>query len=172
MEDRISVLIANDTATIETYVDGSGPALIVLPYYGRDGGKDYDNFTASVVSAGFSVLRPQPRGIGKSTGLMENVSMEDQVNDIVAVIRKLGKGQATVLGHAYGHMVAKALACTRPGFVSGVVLAAAQASKYPEAVGQAPAIAGDPSQSEDVRLKTLKFAFFAPLNDARAWLDG
>ncbi len=31
---------------IETYIDGDGPALVVLPSYGRDGGKDYDDITA------------------------------------------------------------------------------------------------------------------------------
>ncbi len=48
--------------SIVTLVDGVGPALVVLPSYGRDGGLDYDDFAARAAAQGWRVLRPQPRG--------------------------------------------------------------------------------------------------------------
>ena len=172
MENKKTLFVKSGEASIQVYVDGSGPALVVLPSYGRDGGKDYDAFAAAVASAGFSVLRPQPRGTAQSTGPMQDVTLEDQVDDVVAVIRELAGGKAVVLGHAYGHIVAKAMACIRSEFVSGIVLAAAEASKFPEDVEKTPSIAGDPRKPDEVRLKALQFAFFAPPNDARMWLEG
>ena len=64
---RISEMISSEDALIETYVNGRGPALVVLPSCGRDGGEDFDAFSGLVARAGFQVLRPQPRGIGQSS---------------------------------------------------------------------------------------------------------
>jgi len=169
---RKSAFVDNGKARIETYIEGSGPALVVLPSYGRDGGEDYDAFAAAIARGGFSVLRPQPRGIGKSTGPMTDVSMQDQMDDVAAAIHELAGGKATILGHAYGHFVAKALACSYPDSVNGVILAATQASKVPDVVGNTPGIVGNPSEPESVHLRALTFAFFAHPNDARIWLEG
>jgi hypothetical protein len=40
----------------------------ILPSYGRDGGADFDPLTAALADVGCRALRPQPRGIAKSTG--------------------------------------------------------------------------------------------------------
>jgi hypothetical protein len=37
---RRSEIVATRTASIETYIDGHGPAIVILPSYGRDGGRD------------------------------------------------------------------------------------------------------------------------------------
>jgi pimeloyl-ACP methyl ester carboxylesterase len=68
---HISEMVSNGDALIETYVEGRGPALVLLPSYGRDGGKDFDAFSGLVARAGFRVLRPQPRGVGRSSGSMQ-----------------------------------------------------------------------------------------------------
>jgi len=55
--------------TLEVYVEGAGPALVVLPSYGRDGGADFDYFVSKVGAAGFTVLRPPAaRGVAGSKG--------------------------------------------------------------------------------------------------------
>jgi len=55
---------------IELYIDGEGPAFVILPSYGRGISADFDAITARVVEAGWTVLRPQPRGIAGSKGPM------------------------------------------------------------------------------------------------------
>jgi hypothetical protein len=65
-----SELVATRNATIETLVQGEGPVLVVLPSYGRDGIADFDRFANLIACSGMRVLRPQPRGIGRSTGGM------------------------------------------------------------------------------------------------------
>jgi hypothetical protein len=59
-------IVSEDDVRIDTYVNGSGPALVILPSYGCDGGVDFDAFTDLIVKAGWTVLRPQPRCVAGS----------------------------------------------------------------------------------------------------------
>ena len=65
---RNGEIVYGNGVVIETYIDGEGHPLVVLPSYIRDGGEDYDDLTLRLVAEGGRVLRPQPRGIGASTG--------------------------------------------------------------------------------------------------------
>ncbi len=59
-------------AQLEVLAQGSGPTVVMLPSLGR-GASDFDAIADRMVEAGFRVLRPQPRGIGKSTGPWQGV---------------------------------------------------------------------------------------------------
>lgn len=172
MTKRQKVLVEECGLTLEVYVEGSGPALVILPSYGRGSGDDFDSFASRLSAAGFKVLRPQPRGIGASIGKMDGISLHDQADDVALVIRKLGNGKAFILGHAFGHGVAKALATDYPSLVAGVILAAAQCSSVPAEISRTPHDACDLSAPMEVRLAALQKGFFAPGHDASIWLDG
>ena len=169
---RNSVFVRSTGIEIETYINGEGPALVVLPSYGRDGGEDFDNITKRVVQAGWKVLRPQPRGVGGSNGPMAGVTLHDLANDVAGVIRELGNGRAVLLGHAFGHILSRMVATDHPELVRAVILAASQASTVPEDIAKTPFIAGDLTTPEAERLAALQKAFFAPNHDAQIWLEG
>ncbi len=171
-DDRTSELVSERDVTIETYVAGAGPALVILPSYGRDGGADFDDITAQVTGAGWKVLRPQPRGVGRSGGPMTDMTMSDLANDIARVVKALAGGQAVVLGHAFGNQVARVMAVEHGHCIKAVVLAAASGSKVDPAVNETPFIAGDPSRPDTERLAALRKAFFAPGHDPTPWLAG
>jgi pimeloyl-ACP methyl ester carboxylesterase len=114
MTDRTSEIVTAGKATIETYVDGSGPDVVLLPSYGRDGGDDFDPLTAALAEAGYRVLRPQPRGIARSAGPMTAVTLDDQGDDIAQVLDEIGRGPAVILGHAYGNFIAREVSLTAP----------------------------------------------------------
>ena len=168
---RTSEMVTQGDVTIETYVEGSGPAIVMLPSTGRDGAEDFDRVAARLAEAGFKVLRPQPRGIGRSAGPMQGISLHQLGDDVAMVIRRLGDGRAVIVGHAFGHFVARMTAVDHPKEVRGVVLAAAAASTYP-AVAHAPRVAGNLKLPDAERLAALELAFFAPGHDARPWLKG
>ena len=157
---------------LETYVDGEGPALIILPSYGRDGGEDYDDIAGRLVQAGWKVLRPQPRGVAGSRGPMTGATLHDLADDVAAVIRELGHGSAFLLGHAFGHALSRMVATDHPELVEGVILAASQASEVPPDVARAPLEVSNLDTPEAERLAVLQKAFFAPGHDARSWLAG
>ena len=169
---RTGATIRRPGVEIETYVDGDGPALVILPSYGRDGGEDFDDITARTIRAGWQVLRPQPRGIAGSRGPMRGVTLHDLANDVAAVIEDLGGGRAVLLGQAFGHALSRMVATDHPDLVQAVVLAASQASKVPPEIAKTPLIAGDLDRPEAERLAVLRKAFFAPGHDARPWLAG
>ncbi len=170
--ERKSAFVSKDGVEIETYVDGAGPAFVILPSYGRDGGEDYDDITARVVEAGWKVLRPQPRGVAGSMGPMTGLTMRDLANDVALSIRGFGDGPAVLLGHAFGNMLARLVTTDHPDLVKAVILSSAQASKVPEDIATTPFIAGDPSAPEADRLAALRKAFFAPNHDASIWFGG
>ena len=159
-------------AEIVTCIDGSGPTLVVLPSYGRDGFDDFDRFTDRIVAQGWRVLRPQPRGIAGSAGPMRGIDLKDLAGDIAGVIVELADPPAVVLGHAFGNMVARVLSVEHADLVRGVILAAASATTVAPEVAETPFIAGDPTRPEEERLAALRLAFFAPGHDPHPWLEG
>ncbi|AXC09948.1 putative hydrolase [Acidisarcina polymorpha] len=171
-ETRHTYRISGKDVALEVYADGAGPALVVLPSYGRGAAEDFDFFANTLSAAGFKVLRPQPRGIAGSKGKMEGLSLHDQADDVALVIRELSDGKAVVLGHAFGHGVAKTVAADYPSLVTGVIVAAAQCSSVSPEIERTPHQACDLKAPVEERLAALRKGFFAPNHDATIWLNG
>jgi pimeloyl-ACP methyl ester carboxylesterase len=169
--ERRTELIRYGDVQVEVVVDGAGPAVVLLPSLARDS-DDYDAVADGLAAAGFLVLRPKPRGIGRSSGPMTSITLHDLARDIAEVVEKLGGGRAVIVGHAFGNWVARMTAADHPKLVRGVVIAAAAAKSYAPELSKAVTSAGNPALPRDERLAALRFAFFAPGNDPTAWLDG
>jgi pimeloyl-ACP methyl ester carboxylesterase len=168
---RSRQFVRYDDVAIEVIIEGDGPAVVLLPSLARDS-EDYDEVAEGLAAAGLCALRPQPRGIGRSTGPMSDVTLHDFARDVAEVIKVLGAGRAVVVGHAYGNWVARMTAVDHPALVRGVVIAAAASKVYPAELSAAVTAAGDPARPEAERLAALRHAFFAPGNDPTVWLTG
>jgi len=173
-------VIKHKDVQIEVLSQGKGPTIVILPSLGRSA-RDYDKVAQYLVADGFRVLRPEPRGVGKSKGPMENLSVHDFASDVAMVIEEKKAGPVVVVGHAWGNFAARQLAADRPDLVKGVVVAAASAGKVPPGSREKPISAemrkaidgaGDLTLPEAQRLQYLKQAFFAPGNDPSVWLGG
>jgi pimeloyl-ACP methyl ester carboxylesterase len=169
--DRSHVLVRHGDVTIDTVVEGEGPAIVLLPSLGRDS-DDYDAVAAGLAANGFRVLRPKPRGFGRSVGPTTGISLHDFARDVAEVIAHSGGGRAIVVGHAYGNWVARMTAVDFPERVRGVVIAAAASKQFDPALSLEINKASDASLPDDVRLAALRVAFFAPGNDPTSWLSG
>ncbi|MEQ1945743.1 MAG: alpha/beta hydrolase [Bryobacteraceae bacterium] len=168
---RTHQLVRHDDVVIESIVEGSGPVIVLLPSLGRDS-EEFDPLATEIARAGFRVVRPRPRGFGRSAGPMEKLTLHDLAKDIAAVIGSQKSGPAIIAGHAYGHFVAKMVATDFPEQVKGVALVAAAQKNIDPKVRGWLAIATDPKQPEPERIKYLQMVFFAPGHDPRAWLKG
>jgi pimeloyl-ACP methyl ester carboxylesterase len=164
-------LITAGPAQIEVLMNGAGPCVVLLPSSQRDS-RDEDELAHPLAEAGYTVLRPQPRGMGRSVGPLEGMTLNDLANDVAAVIEELGGGRAVVLGHAFGHFVARVTDYRHPAKVRGLVLLGAAARAFPPGLTEALDKAADPSYPEDERLQALRVALFAPGNDPAPWLHG
>jgi len=169
--ERRTELIHYGDVQVEVVLDGAGPTVVLLPSLARDS-DDYDAVAEGLAAAGFLVMRPKPRGIGRSSGPMTNITLHDLARDVAEAVAKLGGGRAVIVGHAFGNWVARTTAADHPALVRGVVIAAAAAKSYAPEISKAVTSAGNPALPRDERLAALRFAFFAPGNDPTAWLDG
>src|SRR5688500_939648 len=99
-------LVRDGDVQVDVIVEGSGPTIVLLPSQQRDS-EDYDELARLLVTKGFKVLRPQPRGMGASRGPLEGITLDTFAADVALVVRRLGGGRAVIAGHAYGHFVAR-----------------------------------------------------------------
>ncbi len=157
---------------IEVLTQGKGPLMTLLPSLGR-GANDFDPMAKVLADSGFRVLRPQPRGIGGTSSTPLYADLHDCSNDVAAVIEAEGAGPSIMVGHAFGNRVSRLLATSRPDIVTGVVLVAANVGHAPSPpkVREAIRNSANTSLSPQVRLDALRYAFFAPGNDAEPWLE-
>jgi pimeloyl-ACP methyl ester carboxylesterase len=165
--------IARGETCIEVLTQGSGPLVVLLPSLGR-GAEDFTPTAGRLAAAGLRAVRPQPRGIGNSRGAMTGINLHDLAADVAAVIEHEGNAAAFVVGHAFGNRVARMLATDRPDLVRAIALVAANVGHAPSPPKLREAIrdSADPALPAAARLAALQFAFFAPGNDASAWLRG
>lgn len=166
IEDTIEGAVQIDVLT-----DGDGPAVVMLPSSQRDS-FDFDDVAARIASAGFKVLRPQPRGMGRSRGPMEGLDLAVLARDVALSIERLGDRRAVVVGHAFGHFVARVTDLRNPELVRGVVVLGGAAREFPAGMTESLAIASDLTRPVAERIEHLRIAFFAPGNDASSWLNG
>lgn len=171
VERRVTMLQRGDLQ-IELISEGAGPLILMLPS-ARRGSEDFDEVAEGLASAGFRVLRPQPRGIGRSSqGPLEGVSLHDFADDVAFVIENEKAGPAILFGHAFGHYVARMTAVDHPGLVRGVVLAASASKSVREEISVIFRRAIDKTLPDEERVSAIGQVFFAPGHDAWIWRDG
>jgi pimeloyl-ACP methyl ester carboxylesterase len=165
-------VVSAGPATIRTVVRGAGDLIVLVPSRGR-GSEDFDNLSERLVAAGYQVLLPEPRGIGGSTGPLDNITYHDLAADIAAVIRAIGAGPATIVGHAFGTRIARTLAADHPNLVRQLILLAV-AGPIPRSrdIADATDRVFDPTVPQAERRDAVARAFFAKGNDSRPWHDG
>ncbi|KAI6757068.1 hypothetical protein HG530_011666 [Fusarium avenaceum] len=174
-----SFTVTKGSITIEALDQGTGPVIVILPSLAR-GVNDYDIVAPILVEAGYRVVRPQPRSIGRSHGPMDKLTLHDFAADVAMVLDHINSGPSVIVGHAWGSQPARMLAADRPDLVRGVVMAAASAGKLPPGSAEKPFGrlrteidgSGDMSLPESKRLEYLQVAFFGPEGNPRLWLDG
>jgi len=167
-------LLPRDDALIDVLIDDKGHSretIVLLPSSQRDS-LDFTDVAQGLADQGFRVLRPQPRGMGRSSAPLVGLTLHTLAADVAHVINHLGGGRAIVAGHAFGHYVARVTDLHHPESVRGVVLLAAAAREFPAGLSASLDIAADNTRPEAERLKHLRQAFFASGNDASVWLEG
>jgi len=165
-------IVKRDNVRIEVLAQGKGDPVVMIPSLGRPA-EDFDDLASRLASAGYLALRPQPRGIGASSGPMHDITLHDLARDMSTVIQDFGGRRAVMAGHAFGNFVARTTAADFPELVRAVVLLAATHT-WP----LRPELRDSINKShqmdlpDDERLRHLQSVFFAPSSDARVWLHG
>lgn len=173
--ERHRELMSAQGGVIDVVVDapagGDGPAIVLLPSSQRDS-LDFDTLAQQLARRGLRVLRPQPRGMARTRMPLEGLTLHALAQDVIDTVQTLGGGRAVLVGHAFGHFIARVADMDHPHCVRGVVVAGAAARVFPQGMTESLDIAADAGQPLDLRRAHLQRAFFAPGNDPEAWLDG
>ena len=149
-----------------------GEPIILLPSLGRGAG-DFNDLTRRLSAAGYRVLRPQPRGIGRSSVHTGPHTLAELADDAMIAMTLIPNRQVVVVGHAFGNRVARMMATRHPARIRGVVLLAAGGKVRMEPdIEEALVKSFDLAIAEPQRLAYVAKAFFAPGNDPAVWRDG
>ncbi len=101
-------------------VRGNGPALLIIPGGGGDGGSFAA--VAQLLADEFKVITYDRRGGGRSTLNHPNhFSIAQQSRDAVAVLHAAGESAALILGNSSGAVIGLDMAATQPQAVVAVV---------------------------------------------------
>jgi pimeloyl-ACP methyl ester carboxylesterase len=159
-------------ATLQVTIRGHGEPIVFIPSRGR-GTEDFDDLSKRLVQAGYQAILPEPRGIGGSTGPLEGITYHDLASDVAATIRSVVGGPATIIGHAFGTRVARALAADHPDLVKQLILLSAGGlvPRSPQLEKITTRFWETDLPTED-RLAAIRRAFFASGNELGAWGEG
>lgn len=154
-------------AKIEVHIQGTGDSVVLLPGLGVDVSM-FEDLVPRLNSAGFQAVAINPRGIGRSTGPMEKLTLHDFASDVSGVIAALGQGPVHVLGAAFGNRIARCLAQQHPKSTKSVILISAGGLVPP-----APDIAqlfqkllmGSESMTADERAAAIHAILFSPTTE-------
>lgn len=172
MTEGTAKLLETPRGVLEVGVAGAGHPLVLVPSLGR-GQEDFDGIAPSLLAAGLRLIRPEPRGIGRSAPLAPGATLHDMAADVAAAMEAADSGPALVAGHAAGNWVARMLGHDRPELVRGIaMLAAITGTSVDPEITRAITSSFDLSLPEAERLRYLQRAYFAPGHDARVWLAG
>lgn len=105
--------------------DGAAPELVFLPGFRSDMAGAKAGFVAGhAASRGLACTRFDYRGHGRSSGRFEDGCIGDWLEDVLAVLERVVRHRAVLVGSSMGGWLALLAARARPGRVAGLVLVA------------------------------------------------
>lgn len=98
--------------------------ILALPGSGGDYSR-YKRIGPLIAEAGYRLVVVNQRGIMGSTGNLEDLTLHDLADDVIAVADQLGGEQFHMMGWAFGNRTSRMLATDYPARVASVTLIAA-----------------------------------------------
>ena len=159
-------------AILESVIYGvAGDIVVLLPGAGCN--ISYlEPFARVLAEAGFRAIAVNPRGVSKSTGPLEGLTLHHLAADIAGVIEAFAAAPAHLVGHALGNRIARCLAKDYPHLVRSVILLAAGGliAAAPEVLMAIQRLRHE-SLTEPEWLALLKVASLSPASDPHLMLQ-
>jgi pimeloyl-ACP methyl ester carboxylesterase len=158
-------VISVNSSNIEVCINGSGEPVAMIPGLGVDISM-FDGLSHDLNAEGYKTLRINPRGVGRSSGKLADLTLHDFAADIAGVIQHYGSSPLTVLGAAFGNRITRCLAQDFPGLVKKLILLSAGGITGPDPevtpIFQTMLTPQFQDLSEKERLDMMQQAFYSP----------
>jgi len=112
--------IRTNGTTLHVRIGGAGPAVVLIHGYGETG--DMWAPLAADLMRDHTVIAPDLRGMGLSTGATDGFTKKNQAEDIAGVMDALHIERADIVGHDIGNMVAFAFAAAHQNRTTRLVI--------------------------------------------------
>jgi pimeloyl-ACP methyl ester carboxylesterase len=104
---------------------GEGDEIVICAAGNGRPAAQFDEAAAQLADTGFRVVTFNYRGIGRSTGPLDGITLHDFANDVWTIADSLECASVHLLGKAYGNRVLRAASSDRPDRVATITLLAA-----------------------------------------------
>jgi pimeloyl-ACP methyl ester carboxylesterase len=167
MKLRQNRIIEVSGAKLECAIYGSGDPVVLLANAGCSVGY-FGDLAGTLAAGGFQAICINMRGVGESSGSLEDATLHDLVADVAEAVEVLGCGPAHLIGHAFGNRIARCLAADCPSLVRKVVVLAAGGLIAPS-----PPLGADFRKASEVKMNgsdcvtKLGVRWLSPASDPR-----
>lgn len=165
-------MVEKGDVRLEIFQKGSGKTVLMHPSLGRPA-QDFEALGNSVAKAGYHVVLINPRGIGASTGPMDDVKLQNLGEDVWMVADRLGRDRVFMLGQNFGNRVSRTVSALHPDRVIGLILLACGGEIQPDkATWDEFWKIYDAALSPEQHREAVANSMFAKGNNPDAFIDG
>jgi len=166
-------VVRKGAVSIEIFVRGEGPTVLMHPGFGRSA-RDYNDMSTRLAKAGFKPIAINPRGINASEGPLVGLTLHDYADDVWMVADELELQKVNLLGHAFGNRVMRTASTDQPNRVASITLFAAGGEVAPpkEINELLLKLVIDSKLTPEERHEDAAKALFAPGHDPSEMADG
>ncbi len=143
----------------------NGELILALPGSGGDYSR-YKLIAPLLADAGYHTIVINQRGIMGSSGNLEDLTLHDLADDVIAIADSLSAQRFHMMGWAFGNRTSRMLATDYPQRVASVTLIAAgglvPALTEPGELGR---LLGEPGLPEQEKIRLARRTLFSPATD-------
>ncbi|WP_164112974.1 MULTISPECIES: alpha/beta fold hydrolase [Sphingobacterium] len=165
-------LIKNGNDQIEVFVYGQGDVSLILAAGNGRPAAQLEELATAIAANGIQVITYNYRTLGASTGVIENITLHDYANDLMAIVTNLKLTNVYLGGKTYGNRVVRTFSQDYPDIVKGIILigAGGEVSPSKETIELYQRYM-DPNISKEEWMRLQGVLMYAPGNEYLAKID-
>lgn len=165
-------LIKSGNEQIEIFVYGQGDTSLILAAGNGRPASQFEELATAIAANGIQVITYNYRTLGASTGVIENITLHDYANDLMAIIDNLKLTKVYLGGKTYGNRVVRTASQDHPDAVSGVILIGAGGDINPsQETMELYKQYTDPKISKEEWMRLQGLLMYAPGNEYLSKID-
>ncbi len=165
-------LIKNGNNQIEIFVYGQGDVSLILAAGNGRPAAQFEELATAIAANGIQVITYNYRTLGASTGVIENITLHDYANDLMAIVDNLKLTKVYLGGKTYGNRVVRTASQDHSDKVAGVILIGAGGDVNPsKETMELYKQYTDPNISKEEWMRLQGLLMYAPGNENLAKID-